>query len=419
MRGLFAAKFESQQGEIIHCPGWSSSALARGNQLQGCWVIVPDIRYARHRPPRTYAELIELCSRHGIDFDRIFRTAWEADNRTPDAGVLLVGFPIPKLTDGALQEIHWQPLVFTNKRGYRKSGQRNKKRTGWLAMRSPDGPFAPDERLPWGDSENCSQERLFSRGSLPDGVRSSRIAVWGCGALGSNAADLLVRGGVVNLALYDPDVLQIGNFCRHTLNGEYLSRNKALALARQLQAVNPLANIVGYPARAPLLSSRTKAQGALEAADLLLDCTADEVAFEWLSEQALRGGKMMCSMFLNSYASLLTVVCSGKQVPCHVAFEQAMTVVQEDKAPISFEEYQDDPDHGELVRDLGCWHPTFPAQGLHIEIMCAVALDVVCETAESGQDKGLVTVLRRRDPPGPTTVSASPVIEVAWQELFA
>ena len=419
MRGLFATKFESQQGEVIRCPGWSSSALSNGSRLRGRWILVPDIRYARHRPPRTYAELTELCLRYGIDFDRALRAAWEEDNRAPAAGVILIGFPIPKLTGDAPQEVHWQPFVFTNKRGYRKSGQNNKKKTGWLAMRSSDGPFAPDKRLPWGDSENCSQERLFSRGALPERVRSSRIALWGCGALGSSAADLLVRGGVTNMALYDPDVLEIGNLCRHTLNGGYLARNKALALAMQLEAVNPLASIMGYPARAPLLTAHTEAQEALETADLLLDCTADEVAFEWLSEQALRRGKMMCSMFLNSSGYLLTIVSSGRQVPCHSAFRQAMTVVQEDRAPISFEEYRDDPADAELVRDIGCWHPTFPAQGLHIGIMCAVALDVLCGTVQLEQDKGSVTVLRRRDPPSPTTVSASPMVEVAWQELFA
>ncbi|MCZ2079193.1 MAG: ThiF family adenylyltransferase [Bryobacteraceae bacterium] len=77
----------------------------------------------------------------------------------------------------------------------------------------------------------AGQERLFS----------ARVAVVGCGALGSFHAEALARAGVGNLLLVDRDYLELSNLQRQWLYDENDVNEglpKAVAAARKLAAVN-------------------------------------------------------------------------------------------------------------------------------------------------------------------------------------
>ncbi len=78
----------------------------------------------------------------------------------------------------------------------------------------------------------------------PDGqaaIRTGRVAIVGCGALGTVAADLLARAGVGELVLIDRDVVEATNLQRQVLYDEDDARAglpKAEAAARVLARVN-------------------------------------------------------------------------------------------------------------------------------------------------------------------------------------
>ena len=72
-----------------------------------------------------------------------------------------------------------------------------------------------------------------------DELRTSTVAVLGCGSLGSGVARLLAQAGVGNLSLVDPGDLDWPNVSRHTLGAKSVNKNKAGELARQIQETYP------------------------------------------------------------------------------------------------------------------------------------------------------------------------------------
>ena len=70
-------------------------------------------------------------------------------------------------------------------------------------------------------------------------LAQQKMAIVGCGSIGSALADMLVRAGVGSLTLIDPELLKIENTGRHVLTRSDVGQPKAEALARRLLEVNP------------------------------------------------------------------------------------------------------------------------------------------------------------------------------------
>lgn len=91
-------------------------------------------------------------------------------------------------------------------------------------------------------SRYSRQERLAELG--PQGQRrllASHVLVVGCGALGSNLANLLTRAGVGRLRIVDRDIIELSNLARQVLFDEQdvaAGLPKAEAAARKLRLVN-------------------------------------------------------------------------------------------------------------------------------------------------------------------------------------
>ncbi|WP_206531925.1 ThiF family adenylyltransferase [Sphingobacterium sp. DR205] len=110
---------------------------------------------------------------------------------------------------------------------------------------------------------------------------NSRVAVFGCGALGSKVVMHLARSGQTNLTLIDPDQLSPHNLVRHALFGEDEGENKAVVLAERIRNIYPhqSTGTIGLP---------VLEKGALDRSDFfdihnwVLDFTASEAFFNKL-----------------------------------------------------------------------------------------------------------------------------------------
>lgn len=78
---------------------------------------------------------------------------------------------------------------------------------------------------------------IHGRGHSPDqaDLSARKVAIVGCGAVGSEIAALLAKAGIGELTLVDGDDLQSANVGRHLLGIDYLGQNKAKGLATELQ----------------------------------------------------------------------------------------------------------------------------------------------------------------------------------------
>lgn len=108
----------------------------------------------------------------------------------------------------------------------------------------------------------CYNERMSNRYSRQvrfDGIgragqqriSESRVAVIGCGALGTVSSEMLVRAGIGTLRVIDRDFVELSNLQRQTLFTEADASNsipKAVAANRTLSAINSEINITGIVA---------------------------------------------------------------------------------------------------------------------------------------------------------------------------
>jgi molybdopterin-synthase adenylyltransferase len=127
-------------------------------------------------------------------------------------------------------------------------------------MRRPDDRHSRQVLLP--QVGEGGQQRLAA----------SRVLVVGCGALGSHAADLLVRAGVGTVHLVDRDLVETSNLQRQVLYDDADARQrapKALAAARHLSAIDPAARVV--PHLVDL--QRANVGGLVDRVDLVVDGT--------------------------------------------------------------------------------------------------------------------------------------------------
>jgi molybdopterin-synthase adenylyltransferase len=122
--------------------------------------------------------------------------------------------------------------------------------------------------------ERYSRQVLFS-GIGREGqqkLSSARIAVVGCGAIGSALASLLARAGVGSMRIVDRDYVELSNLQRQSLFDESdaaQSVPKAIAAARKISAFN--SEILIEPEVADLVPSN--AESLLNGAQLILDGT--------------------------------------------------------------------------------------------------------------------------------------------------
>lgn len=69
------------------------------------------------------------------------------------------------------------------------------------------------------------------------------IHIIGCGAVGSNLAEMLTRIGVPNLHLYDMDTVSSHNITNQIYTQEFISEKKTTSLNIILKKINPIINI--------------------------------------------------------------------------------------------------------------------------------------------------------------------------------
>lgn len=149
-------------------------------------------------------------------------------------------------------------------------------------------------------------------------VERGEVAIVGCGALGSVAADMLARAGVARLRLIDRDVADLSNLHRVALLDEADVREglpKAVAIARHLERIR------GDAVLEPIVTDLdgANAEDLLRGCDVVLDGTDNFEARLVLNEACLELGlPWIHAAVLGSQALAWPILPGGACYACFV-----------------------------------------------------------------------------------------------------
>lgn len=127
------------------------------------------------------------------------------------------------------------------------------------------------------------QKRSPTRNAV---LAGRRVAILGCGSMGSKVAVSLARMGVSNFYLVDSDVLKVGNLERNELDWGEVGAHKADALAERLKRINAQVQVDrwinqfgGQTSVATLIACLT----SLNTCDLIVETTGSGQGFVYAS----------------------------------------------------------------------------------------------------------------------------------------
>jgi len=391
---LVVRSFETKAHQEILSPHWGSF-LRLNEQLAtlGVWILLDHpIALRPWQAPATWGELREQLVAQGVDLRKLLEGLSPSlrdhdllrENRP--AHLLLLGFPVPKRVGESPLRIHWlavelPPLSAGTDfaKGFRK---------GEKGYRLRDASLLSDKRpLKWISSECWDKDELSGRGRLGDGLRGRTVALIGAGALGSALAELLVRGGVDDLTILDPETVEAGNLVRHTLGLAEVGANKAEALARRLDQAAPSATISGI--------RRTFPDRLVDCdrAELILDVTGDDDVLFHLQRNPWTHERWFVSLWVGMHARRIYCFSTrGKTFPAEVCLE-----LFEPWRLLESREYSvEEPPRP----SIGCWHPVFPARADDIWLAAAILVKHLDRLLVQGETMPVLAVFEQTDDTG-------------------
>lgn len=123
----------------------------------------------------------------------------------------------------------WHALVFPE-----ENGDRTTTRYSWLVFKkNANTSYSPVQTITYRSSERSSR--------IPglEFLSQKKIAIVGCGSLGSKIAASLASSGVSCFLLIDKELFEPANAIRHECGVDYFGISKVRALATRLHSLNP------------------------------------------------------------------------------------------------------------------------------------------------------------------------------------
>jgi len=127
------------------------------------------------------------------------------------------------------------------------------------------------------------QQRLPVRNAV---LAGKRVAILGCGSMGSKVAASLARTGVADFFLVDSDVLKAGNLVRNELDWGEVGAHKADALAERLKRINAQVKVdrwLNQLGGQTSVEALTTCLNSLKACDLIVETTGSGQGFVYAS----------------------------------------------------------------------------------------------------------------------------------------
>ncbi len=346
------------------------------------FVVFDDIDVVSHRPPITWGELLDKIRKERVGVEKLLKDHWKEIK--DETGFLLVGWLIPMKYGAQVSQLAWKLLLFASREWERNQVKKRTPNCNERRLRAGDWSNSEimDEGayVAWCNANNISQSERLIRWRLAAQLRDKKICIAGCGALGSQVAEFLVRGGCNRIVLVDSECFEYGNLCRHTLTSLSVGGGKARMLACRLKSIIPNDSIEAYECGLP--GDGTKicqcARDAVKSCDVIIDCTGDINGGMWLS-QLTGNNKPVRAVraFMSGEAEFLSLCLTGKNQTLR-SVEQALSKTMK-QAPnwegMDWDRYKAKDEL--MVRGAGCWSATFPGSWVNISMFAGVVVNKI------------------------------------------
>lgn len=215
--------------------------------------------------------------------------------------------------------------------------------------------------------------------------RNKRVALLGCGALGSWSGEMIARAGAAKIDLVDNGIVKPGLLARQNFRLEDIGANKATALAARLRTlVAPGTDIQAFDSEvhAFVVGDVVRFAGY----DVVVDCTASHIT-QMLLERDWSGFRRRTPAFVSMIAD-----AKAAQGLCVVLRPNAATgpwdayvrlkhrvCMKGDRRRIIAGFYDSAGDNDLFQPEPGCSDPTFFGSTADVAAIAATSLNVACE----------------------------------------
>ena len=257
-------------------------------------LFAPAILLSRPLPfeyPQTVNALLGELGEQGIDFAPFLRALASAASATPS------GTPLNVVLGTPMRRIEGRGRVLQHLAVWEIPEHDADRLREFRAARGGDDAAALDEacqkvakwsveaEVGWCYVREMRPEvtRRRDQASPMGWFRGKRVAIWGCGAIGTHVADSIVRAGASCLELVDNATVGPGILVRQGFEDSDIGRWKAEALADRIKRINP---DLKTRVLTKDLIQRISGADPLPDVDLVIDCTASS-AVRMVLEQVL------------------------------------------------------------------------------------------------------------------------------------
>ncbi len=230
----------------------------------------------------------------------------------------------------------------------------------------------------------------------------SKIAIWGCGALGSWIAELLVRAGARHITLRDPGTVTRGLLVRQNYTEDDVGRPKAEALSDRLRNLSDTCEVRGIADY-----SQAGLEEDADNCDFIFDTTVNTSVNAALDDAQRKGAlrvPVIQAATDNQTATLgiLTATDGGSATTTADLDRALYTKAAADPSLTAFRTFWDRDSHPPLTPAEGCSVPTFHGAAADAMGIAAAAVSVAAVALSRDVPGGYLLAL----PHSPFEISA-------------
>ncbi|TYA49132.1 ThiF family adenylyltransferase [Aggregatibacter actinomycetemcomitans] len=321
---------------------WSSFYSSKENDLSGIYVFIGE-------KPSIYDR---FAFSNWQEFKSLFNQAmlseiWKITLTIQQEYIpIFIGYYIKN------QNIHWQVAMIDLKEPFFKNTQ------GIYEL--------CDKQINWVISKNSSYHYFFGRGAFHPNLTNKKVLIIGLGAMGSQVARTLVRGGCTNITIADYDIKEPENICRSEYNFVPPYTNKTDELAGILWSISPFVELssirhlateyIKFDISSEYLKFLSEQFSEF---DYIFDCSTDDDLMYLTGKLNLTS--TIFNLSITNHAKAL--VCGILPNHYHFVRHQFDNILENNTL--------------DLYNPIGCWNPTFKASYNDIAIMAQLSLKTI------------------------------------------